>query len=93
MNLYLLYQSENRGYDTYDSMVIAADCEEDAKHLSFVTCGAYNDYPNEIKEPIWRNYYLATCPFGAWSETPTIELIAANALVNEGIICTSFNAS
>lgn len=31
MNLYLLTQHSNRGYDTYDSMVVAAESEEDAR--------------------------------------------------------------
>ena len=34
MNLYLLTQNENNGYDTYDSMVVSAENEEDAKYLS-----------------------------------------------------------
>jgi hypothetical protein len=29
--LWLLTQSENRGYDTYDSCLVAADTEEEAK--------------------------------------------------------------
>lgn len=31
MNLYLLTQTVNRGYDTYDSCVVVAENEEDAR--------------------------------------------------------------
>lgn len=31
MNLYLLKQEINTGYDTYDSCVVAAESEEDAR--------------------------------------------------------------
>lgn len=34
MNLYLLSQDENRGYDTFDSCVVAAPDEEAAKRIS-----------------------------------------------------------
>ena len=33
MNLYLISQSENDGYDTYDSAVVAAESEEEAVQI------------------------------------------------------------
>lgn len=33
MNLYLISQSENNGYDTYDSAVVVAENEEDARNI------------------------------------------------------------
>ena len=33
MNLYLLRQIDNRGYDTYDSMIVCAKCENAAKNI------------------------------------------------------------
>lgn len=33
MNLYLLMQSENSGYDTYNAMVVAAENEEQARMM------------------------------------------------------------
>lgn len=32
MKLWLISQSENNGYDTYDSAVVAAETEEEARH-------------------------------------------------------------
>jgi hypothetical protein len=34
MNLYLLTQTENRGYDTFDSIVVAAETKYDALRTS-----------------------------------------------------------
>ena len=33
MNIYLLTQDENRGYDTYDSIVVVAKTEEEARYI------------------------------------------------------------
>jgi len=33
MNLYIISQSVKEGYDTYDSMVVAAETEEDARGI------------------------------------------------------------
>lgn len=33
MKLYLLTQDENRGYDTYDSMLVAAESTEEARNI------------------------------------------------------------
>lgn len=33
MKLYLLAQTDNHGYDTYDSCVVCAESEEDAKTI------------------------------------------------------------
>ena len=34
MKLFLLYQSENTWYDTYDSCVVCAENKEDAKNIT-----------------------------------------------------------
>ena len=95
MNIYILTQSENRGYDTYDSMVISAKNKEDAKFLSFIQCYALREYEFCMDESsqVWRNYTLddSYSAFRSWSKNPDIELIG-NSLVDEGIICASFNA-
>ncbi len=93
MKLYLLTQNENTGYDTYDSMVIAAENEIDAKMLSFVQ--SYELIESEfVEEPDWRNYKFSNSYFGNqnWSRNPKIELISEDTNQNEGIVCSSFNA-
>ena len=34
MNIYLLSQDQNRGWDTYDAAVVAAETEDDARHIN-----------------------------------------------------------
>jgi hypothetical protein len=99
MNLYLLKQKEYTGYDTYDSMVIAAENETDAKHLSFIEAQMIVDFkPNTCyysQEPVWRTCYKYMGDYsyiGSWSENPTIELISESTNQQEGIVCASFNA-
>jgi len=102
MNLYLLTQNENIDYDTYDSMVIAAENEEDARYLSFVEAYIFTknkpiNQPNCT--PIWRDYYMYTSihsgvdfTYADWAEHPSIRLIATNTTEPEGVVCSSFNA-
>ena len=93
MNLYLLTQTKNNGYDTYDSMVIAANSEEDAKHLRFVRTHLYSKHVFDVRsKPVWRDYYQTDFNYDDWSLNPTITLLAIDALVEEGIVCASFNA-
>lgn len=80
MKLYLISQSFNNGYDTYDSAVVAAKNEQEAQKL---VPGFYADekfYPDS----------------GAWasSEHVTVEYIGtAKPGTKAGtVICASFNA-
>lgn len=98
MNIYLLAQDDNIDYDTWDSMVIVAENETDAKYLSFVEAYIIKEKcPSVSPETslVWRNYYLpyrSYDSFGDWSEHPTITLLASNVNLPEGVICASFNA-
>ena len=95
MNLYLLTQNENNGYDTYDSMVVSAENEEDAKYLSLVRSYDISDTPPQTwgysPEPVWRDYYKNDSCGHTWSWNPTIELIGTS-IIGEGLVCESFNA-
>ena len=90
MNLYLLTQNENNGYDTYDSMVISAENENDANFLSYKK--AYMLDQTFDDNAIWRNYKLRNYNYGTWSKKPNIELISTTSLLEEGVVCSSFNA-
>jgi hypothetical protein len=82
MNLYLLTQNKNTGYDTYDSCVVASESEEDAKTI----------HPNgEINLPNSEREYSSY----SWAEPASIEaeLIGiASTQITRGVICASFNA-
>lgn len=97
MNLYYLHQNENNSYDTYDSMVIAAESEEDAKYLSMIEACYLTDrlrshqYERDVTI-VWRGYHWNSYINASWSTNPTIELISESTNQPEGIVCSSFNA-
>lgn len=77
MKLFLLTQNDNRGYDTYDSAVVVAETEEDARkiHPHGAEWGAHTrmwaDYPDRVKVEL-----LGEAIFGT----------------NSGVVLASFNA-
>jgi hypothetical protein len=85
MNLYLISQSENNGYDTYDSAVVCASNEDEARNMSPFT-GEPMDWASPSK------YY-----FSDWvsrADRVRVELLgpALPARIDAGVICASFNA-
>jgi hypothetical protein len=82
MKLYLLSQDFNSGYDTYDSCIVAAKNEEDAKNI--------HPYESIFPESnMWKNDRV-------WAGSPenvTVELIGtAIKGTKPGVILASFNA-
>ena len=80
LNLYHISQTENNGWDTYDSAVVAALSEEDAKSI----------HPNPTKgSDGWETFnYSWTHP-----DNVTAKLVGVAAEgVERGVICASFNA-
>lgn len=80
MNLYRIWQVQNNGYDTFDSAVVVAASEEDAKKV----------HPCDYDPTPWEhNYTWADSPDAVFVEYVGI---AANELSAGTIICASFNA-
>lgn len=78
MNLYLISQNFNRGYDTYDSAVVIAEDEDTARKMSPSNGDEYT--------------HTAYSPW-APSELVNVELLgAAKDGSNRGVVCASFNA-
>lgn len=79
MNLYLLTQNVNTGYDTYDSAIVAAKDEDSARKINpseFSKFGGYNAWDWAISP-----------------EQVTVKLIGkATKGTLEGVILASFNA-
>lgn len=78
MNIYLISQNENSGYDTYDAAVVAAESEDEARQI-------HPSYPNAWlhKSETW-----ATVP-----ENVSVRLIGVAVDGTEaGEILASFNA-
>lgn len=87
MNLYRLSQSTVRGYDTYDSCVVAAESEDAARriHPSYYTGNAGPD----------ADCFPRRC--GTWChmvDDVNVELIgtAVDGTEEDYVICSSFNA-
>ena len=80
MNLYLITQSVNNDYDTYDSAVVAAESEEKAKTIH---PAGYKDWDGKAAD------------YGSWCgiEHVEVELIGvATGSIESGVMCASFNA-
>ena len=91
MNLYLLSQDENKGWDTYDSAIVAAESEEEARKIC--PSGMYEWHNG------WYYDYLPTrryCPRSDWANdiaNISVKLIGvADPTVSRGVILASFNA-
>jgi hypothetical protein len=82
MRIYLLEQNDNNGYDTYDSCIVCAENEEEAKNI----CPDGKPF----KETKNGNY------FNTWAKTKSsitcTEIGKANVKQRYGIILASFNA-
>lgn len=96
MNIYLLEQNLNNGYDTYDSCVVAAITEDEARKIhpsSFVT---------HVKDDKWMGTYTKGGEYEQssydWVQYSEIDQIivtligTANENIVAGVICASFNA-
>ncbi len=90
MNLYLITQTQNGGYDTYDSAVVCAPDEDAARHMHPSGCQEEGyDRPQKL-------WWEAKHHYAAWAndlEAVTVKLIGEAAVdVAEGVVCASFNA-
>lgn len=83
MNIYLLKQDSVRGWDTYDSAVVWAETEEEAKRI----------HPNSwetLSEKEEVSYY--SWPSKPEAITAVFLGLADDPKAKPGVICASFNA-
>jgi len=78
MKLWIISQTVNRGYDTYDSAVVAAETEEEARNIL-----PYGDNWNDSR----RFGHWANEP----SEV-TVEYLGVTDRDISGVVLSSFNA-
>ena len=91
MNLYLISQDINDGYDTYDSAVVCAETESEASLM----------HPSECAK-LTANEWLIDAGSGfiwhddTWAERPEnvkVKLIGtADKSIKKGVVLASFNA-
>lgn len=99
MNIYLLEQDLNNGYDTYDSCVVVALNETAARNTH------PSPYVTHIKDGKWMDTYEKGGEYECdrsvaerWVQCSQIDQIkvtligVANEDVGAGVICASFNA-
>ena len=99
MNLYLISQDENIGYDTYDSAVVAAKSEKDARTIH------PSEYVTHVTDGKWMGTYSGGEDLGkeydqdddyTWISYKDINKIGVEYLgttnKKRGVILASFNA-
>ena len=91
MKLYLISQTSNKGWDTYDSAVVAAENERDAIRIS------PSEYYTWSEEDGWLfgERKEKRHSYSSWTDPKNIkcELIGTAKLgTNKGLILASFNA-
>ena len=100
MKLFLISQNENSGYDTYDSAVVCAESEEDAKKICPGGGYVYNE---ELKIFHWwynigtdKEQYEPSDLCMTWAtqiENVDVEYLGeAKEGSERGEVCSSFNA-
>lgn len=84
MNLYLISQQANADYDTYDAAVVAAETEEEARHI----------HPAGYPEPVPEGGANRESDYGTWTQARnvTVKLIGVSSENVKGVVLASFNA-
>jgi len=96
MKIYKISQDENNDYDTYDSAIVVAENEEEARKIH--PNGDYDYKEHESPNPYLENkneYEKADEDYGTWARKKfvKVEYIGeANANIKKGVIVSSFNA-
>ena len=100
MKLYLISQDENDGWDTYDSAVVVAENEVDARSIH------PSEYVTHIKNGEWMGTYSMnyhrnpggeyTISAGDWLPISRVGSVNVKYLgetnLNRGVVLASFNA-
>ena len=85
MNIYRISQRKNNDYDTYDSAIVAAETEEEARQIHPESEWKFKN------ESLWND-----SPYGTWCAKPEdveVEYLGkADDKIEKGIILTSYNA-
>ncbi len=100
MNLFLISQDRVNGYDTYDSAVVVAKSEDDARNIHpsrFVTHVTDGKWMGTYSggESIGSEYDNDDC-MSCWPKYSDIDCIEVEYLgetdKGRGVVCASFNA-
>lgn len=102
LKLYLLTQTENSGYDTFNSCIVAAYNEEEAKsihpflHKFDINCLPFDEYDNWKEFHDQEYIYKEQWKTKTWASSPenvTCRCIGiAQDIEPNSVLCSSFNA-
>lgn len=90
MNLYLISQKDNSGYDTYDSAVVAAESDEAAKIIS--PCGSRTW---DQTRGVWLFGGAYEDEHSSWTHPDNVSVKLIGTAVegtDAGVVVASFNA-
>jgi hypothetical protein len=86
MNLYLLRQNVNNGYDTYDSAIVAATTEAEAKEIHPSIYSKDIIYSDDLSIYDWAYDWCTP------KDVQVTYIGTAKPGTNKGVILSSFNA-
>ena len=97
MKIYLISQTVNTGYDTYDSAVVIAEDEEEAKRIcpeKYYKCGKDDHWFFQYSDGGEKDEGL--CPnWFDWCAVKDVKVEYIGEAKNgskKGVVCASFNA-
>ncbi|MCP4397775.1 MAG: hypothetical protein GY801_10815 [bacterium] len=82
MKLFLIEQSQNDNYDTYDAAVVIAENEEEARNMDPST-------GEQMEKEDWRR------EISNWCSSPnhvSVKFLGESVDSKKGIVCSSFHA-
>lgn len=82
MNLYLVSQNANVGYDTFDSFVVCCENEEVAR----------NTNPHDGQPINWKDNWTTSGWCNRIEDVQVMFLGVADLSVERGVVCASYNA-
>lgn len=94
MNLYIIWQTKNTEYDTYDSAVVVAESEEEAVQIHPGYEAGYEAGYEDWNEKTWRQ---EQGNYGTWVKSPEDVQVrylgkAEPNLQKNHVVLASFNA-
>ena len=95
MNLYLISQTENSGYDTFDSAVVAAPTPQEATEIhpyGYLWANGEWTYPGGINSPSRGTPVRHDGTWCSPSQVSATLIGAAKEGTSPGVILASFNA-
>ena len=97
MKLFLIEQSENAGYDTYNSAVVYAYTEEQAQQMHPRNGVTWDEIKDAYLETYGNIETAILIFYNSWAKPENVKVtylgLTTNTKIKPGVICASFNAN